>query len=276
MKNEETSFTLISIKLCILKFTRLFLLLLLFSVALNGKAQMTILYEFGNNTSESILGNFSYIYGFGDPIGSEYYVGNNGLGFEALFEFEYCDDGNLWLISNLSEMANYLNLEFQINYTVYPSDYQLSMYTYFNNLISTIPELNGTLVSENVVSMESIPYTNFSADSVLKLVFFMPEPESVSINIDYIRISADASTYTALNEEEFVDFCIKSNRNNIEFIPGDNISKYQVIVYSTSGQEIYSNILENNAIISLKDVNGIYIVKVISNNTIHTKKVFLH
>lgn len=237
---------------------------------------MTVLYEFGNNTTDSILGNFPYSYAFDNPISSEHYVGNYGLGLEALFEFEYCDDGNLWLWSYLPEMANYLDLEFQIDYTIYPSDYQLSLYTSNISNFSTIPNENGSLVSEYVVSMESIPYTNFSGDSILKLMFFMPFPDSVSIYIDYIRISADTSTYTAINEEEFVDFGINSNRNNIEFIPGNNINKYQVIIYTTAGQEIYSNVLENNAMISLEGVNGIYIVKVISNNAIHTKKVFLH
>ncbi len=237
---------------------------------------MVTIYEFGHNTNDSILGNFGYTIGFsGNGTIHEDSLSGDGLGFYASYEVSNMDDGMLHLFKSLPDMALYSDLEFQIEYTVYPSNYDLSLFVANDFMFSSEPNVSGTLVESSVISMATIPYTNVGGDSVLKLEIYLPLPDSVVIDIDYIRISADTSTHVSISEANAGDFLIYSNDHNIEIIPSENDSKYQVFVYNISGQEVYQNEEENASQISLHNESGIYIVKVVSDRKVWTKKVVL-
>ena len=185
-----------------MKNTRFLLLLLILNFSLIGTAQMTTLYEFGNNTNDSILGNFNVgtVYttgGVGYVVDTAY---SNGLGLNAslgIIGTTGIAKHQYWKI--LPNMALYSDLEFQIEYTVFPSTQELLLFTSKNTIISTGPIASDNLVSSSFNSLAIIPYTNISGDSILKIQLPIQGPDSAFLNINYIKISADISTSTFCN-----------------------------------------------------------------------------
>lgn len=262
-----------------MKNTKFLLLLLILNVSLIGKAQMTTLYEFGNNTNDSIQGNFNF--GFAADIVLPGYwidtVYSNGLGFNAsLGIIGTTGTANHVYQKNLPNMALYSDLEFQIEYTIFPNTQELLLVTSKDGYISNYPLASDNLVSSNFNSLAIIPYTNTLGDSILKIQMPIQGPDSAFININYIKISADISTSTSVNEIKQKDFKIFSNANSIEIIPNNYTDNYVVHIYNSSGQEIYYSKKRNSSRISLNSQHGIFFIKIISNNNVITKKVFLH
>lgn len=261
-----------------MKNTRYLLLLLILTFSLIGKAQMTTLYEFGNNTNDSIEGNFIIGKVFstsgGGWIDTTY---SNGLGLNASFDIIGTGIAKLQLMKSLPNMALYSDLEFQIEYTVFPNTQELLLFTSQNTIVSTSQIPSDNLVSSNITSLATIPYTNISGDSILKIQMPVQGPDSVFLNINYIKISADTLTSpTSINEIKLDDFKVFSNANSIEIIPNNYTDSYKVHIYNSSGQEIYYSKKRNTSKISLSNEHGIYFIKIVSNNIVSTKKVFLY
>ena len=260
-----------------MKNKKILILLLILNFSLIGKAQMTTLYEFGNNTNDSIIGNFFIGKAFSTSpttwIDSTY---SNGLGFNASFGMLGTGTAKLQLMKSLPDIALYSDLEFQIEYTVFPNTQELLLFTSKNFILSTGQIASDNMVSSNITSMAIIPYTNTLGDSIIKIQMPVQGPDSVFLNINYIKISADISTLTSVNEIKQEDFKIFSNANNIEIIPINYANKYSVHIYNISGQEIYYSEQRNSSRISLDNKNGIYFIKIISDNNISTKRVFLY
>jgi PKD repeat protein len=202
-----------------MKNTRFLLLLLALNFSLIGKAQMTTIYEFGNNTNDSIHGNF--IFGFvagivGAPGG--YWIDtvySNGLGFNAsVGVVGTTGNAKHVYIAHLPNMALYTDLEFQIEYTIFPSNQDLLLVTSNISGLANFPLANDNLVSSNFNSLAIIPYINTLGDSILKIQLpILQGPDSAFININYIKISADISTSTVCNASSSLIYTDNGNGN---------------------------------------------------------------
>ena len=93
---------------------------------------MTTLYEFGDNTNDSIQGNFNVGTVFSTSSGG-YWVDttySNGMGLNAslgIIGATGIAKHQYWKI--LPNMALYSDLEFQIEYTIFPSTQDLLLFT---------------------------------------------------------------------------------------------------------------------------------------------------
>lgn len=179
-------------------------------------------------------------------------------------------------------MANYGYLEFYIEYTLADPNSELSIFTSDSLSFQSTPNTCGNLVENSPLHMTAIPYYNTHQDSNLIIQIHTTPVDSAVMNISYIRIDVDVSSYgmfanpTSINEiRNDNDFNVFSNQERINILTS-LIQPYQVSIFNITGQEVFFSTKSGNSTIPFKEESGIYIVRILQENgEMFTKKVLI-
>lgn len=257
--------------------------LLLFSFNFQGNAQMTTIFECGKNTPDSIYSSMGRVEFLLGVQGSELFTinPNNDNGIDVNLKIPNADGAMFYIFKGIPQMAFYGYMECYIEYTVSDPICDVSLFSSDNYGFSSVPNISGNLIQATPTSMAVIPYYNNYGDSVFKIQTYIPQIDSAFIQINYVRIDLDLSSYmvftTGIND--------LTNDDNFNVLPdnqGIKIStltstSYQVNVFNVTGQEVYSGMNYGSSNIPFKHEDGIYIVQIIDDNgKMFSKKVFLN
>ena len=238
-------------------------------------SQMTTIYEFGSNTNDTIPiyktcsqhemttvsgCDSTFVGSYNSLISSNWTIKYTCLGVDS--------KSRKWLILPL--MSLYTDLEFIIDFTTYSQNnnsYNLELFSSNSDDCSTIFSnlQSSNNIDTNINSLQTIEYSNTNGDSILSLEIPLKFlNDSLFVNINYIKISADISTLNTKNRVEFIESNIYPNPTknllNIE-LSNPNKLNYELAIYDNLGRRIYfSNIIIDDKIeIDLKNFkNGIY------------------
>jgi len=237
---------------------------------------MTTLYEFGNNTNDSIPfysvcnqwtpGPTSC----GGSQGAATYSSYNGLGIDWGVNY-VCEgiDSRILREFDLPLMSLYSDLEFLFEFTIYSQSnntYEPSLFTRNIDCFTMLANpQSSNIVETNISSLISIPYTNINGDSILSLeipITFLTD--SLHININYMKISADTSTLKINNSIKFIKTNIYPNPSNnllnIELNNPNNFP-YELTIYDNLGRKVHGSnfIIDEKIEVDVRDFKkGIY------------------
>ena len=266
-------------------------LVTLISMCNLGFTQMTTIYEGGINTSDSLYTDFisqgSALISSSqtpDTLPHSILLLNDGnYGVNGIYK--NWDKAIYHLFKSVPEISNYGYINYYINYTLSDPNMQLSILTSdsLGLKTSSTPGYCGNLVETSPSTMLAIADTNFFQDSIIKIQVDMPfHIDSVHININYIRIDVDLSSYMmfATNVDGLAsdeEFSVFSSNHNINIVNASN-NPYQVSVFNLNGQEIYQGNTSGNLTIPLEtNSNGIYLVRIINNKgDVVSKKLYIN
>lgn len=259
------------------------ILITLITISHLGFTQMTTIYEGGINTPDSLYKDFGWWMGGAGSTGGCVclYIssdGNNGVtSLHGQFQFS-----TLYLYKSIPDIANYGYLEFYIEYTLPDPNSELSIFTSDSLNFKTTPNSCGNLVETSPLQRTAIPYYNTHQDSNLIVQIHNSPSDSTIMNVSYIRVDVDLSSYmmfaTDIKEQTAIDeFSLFASNKNINISTSSN-NPYQVNVFNINGQEIYQGSKNGNSTIPLEtNSNGIYLVRIVdSQGKVISKKVYLN
>jgi len=247
---------------------------------LGVKSQMTTIYESGNSTSNYILTHFLTQTSFsttGTPPPGQSTSSYNGYGADYLFKYPGHDNGMFFMLREIQGMNLYSDLEFYIEYQVNGASNYLSLMTSNDMSLNTIPNSSGNIVASNISSHVTVPYTNSNLDSILKIELEIGDVDSVLLQINYIRVSADLSSAVGIGESNSLkESVLVYTDGAVIKIMNKNNKPREIKVFNLMGQNVFSNKCKESLEIPLYNSSGIFIVHVTSAEGSFKQKVFLN
>jgi len=258
------------------------MLILIVLLSINSYAQKITLYESGNGTPNSILDDFNesitiFSNSLPLPLPGQHSFTSNGQAGEYLIEYPGHSNGIFFLSKAIGEMSNYTNLEFYIDYTIIDTTSELTLLSSNDFNLTTIINASGNLIASNVTPLSIIPYINNANDSILKIQFEMTDVDSVLLQVNYIRISADSSSIVGINELEAIseNISIESNDQSLNIINQNSIP-YHVEIYSLSGQQVFAKDITQTTKIPMNNYVGLFIVSISDSKNRYTQKIYMN